>query len=42
MSALVACFGCPGRVTLLDGVRAGEKVVVEGALLLDSQAEQLL
>ncbi|MBN7137291.1 hypothetical protein A7A76_21465, partial [Lysobacter enzymogenes] len=31
-----------GRVTLLDGVRAGEKVVVEGALLLDSQAEQLL
>jgi len=31
-----------GRVTVLDGVRAGEKVVVEGALLLDSQAEQLL
>lgn len=31
-----------GRVTLLDGVRAGEKVVVGGALLLDSQAEQLL
>lgn len=31
-----------GRVSLLDGVRAGDKVVVEGALLLDSQAEQLL
>ncbi|WP_394538417.1 efflux RND transporter periplasmic adaptor subunit [Lysobacter enzymogenes] len=31
-----------GRVTLLDGVKPGEKVVVEGALLLDSKAEQLL
>ena len=31
-----------GRVTILQGLSAGEKVVVRGALLLDNQAEQLL
>jgi cobalt-zinc-cadmium efflux system membrane fusion protein len=31
-----------GRVTILEGLAAGEKVVVRGALLLDAQAEQLL
>lgn len=31
-----------GRVTILEGLMAGEKVVVRGALLLDTQAEQLL
>src|SRR5262245_6245751 len=31
-----------GRVPLLSGVVAGEKVVVRGALLLDGSAEQLL
>lgn len=31
-----------GRVTVLQGLTAGEKVVVRGALLLDTQAEQLL
>jgi len=31
-----------GRVVVLQGLRAGEKVVVRGALLLDAQAEQLL
>ena len=31
-----------GRVTILEGLTAGEKVVVRGALLLDAEAEQLL
>lgn len=31
-----------GRVTILKGLSAGERVVVRGALLLDTQAEQLL
>lgn len=31
-----------GRVTILEGLQAGEKVVAKGALLLDSAAEQLL
>jgi cobalt-zinc-cadmium efflux system membrane fusion protein len=31
-----------GRVAILQGLAAGEKVVVRGALLLDNQAEQLL
>lgn len=31
-----------GRVTILEGLQAGDKVVVRGALLLDSAAEQLL
>jgi cobalt-zinc-cadmium efflux system membrane fusion protein len=31
-----------GRVVILQGLAAGEKVVVRGALLLDTQAEQLL
>jgi cobalt-zinc-cadmium efflux system membrane fusion protein len=31
-----------GRVVILKGLTAGEKVVVRGALLLDTQAEQLL
>lgn len=31
-----------GRVTILEGLQAGEKVVTQGALLLDSEAEQLL
>ena len=31
-----------GRVIILKGVTAGERVVVRGALLLDTQAEQML
>ena len=31
-----------GRVVILQGLTAGDKVVVRGALLLDNQAEQLL
>lgn len=31
-----------GRVPVLDGLQAGERVVVHGALLLDGEAEQLL
>jgi len=31
-----------GRVVILQGLTAGERVVVRGALLLDNQAEQLL
>ena len=31
-----------GRVAIVDGLKAGEKVVVKGALLLDSEADQLL
>lgn len=31
-----------GRVTILEGLKTGDKVVVRGALLLDSAAEQLL
>ncbi|MDH4982031.1 efflux RND transporter periplasmic adaptor subunit [Hyphomicrobium sp. D-2] len=31
-----------GRVAVTDGLRFGEKVVVKGALLLDSSSEQLL
>jgi cobalt-zinc-cadmium efflux system membrane fusion protein len=31
-----------GRVTILEGLKPGEKVVIRGALLLDSEAEQLL
>lgn len=31
-----------GRVTIQEGLQSGEKVVVRGALLLDSEAEQLL
>lgn len=31
-----------GRVAVTDGLRSGEKVVVKGALLLDSSSEQLL
>ena len=31
-----------GWVTILQGLAAGEKIVVRGALLLDTQAEQLL
>ena len=31
-----------GRVVILKGLNAGERIVVRGALLLDTQAEQLL
>ena len=31
-----------GRVAILEGVTAGENVVVHGALLLDGESEQLL
>ena len=31
-----------GRVSILDGLQPGERVVVKGALLLDGEAEQLL
>jgi cobalt-zinc-cadmium efflux system membrane fusion protein len=31
-----------GRITILDGLRPGERVVVKGALLLDAAAEQML
>jgi membrane fusion protein, heavy metal efflux system len=31
-----------GRVTILQGLARGERIVVRGALLLDTQAEQLL
>jgi len=31
-----------GRVTILHGLEPGERIVVRGALLLDTQAEQLL
>jgi cobalt-zinc-cadmium efflux system membrane fusion protein len=31
-----------GRVPILDGLKPGERIVVKGALLLDSAAEQLL
>jgi len=31
-----------GRVTIVEGLSAGETIVVRGALLLDTQAEQLL
>jgi len=31
-----------GRVVILQGLAPGEKIVVRGALLLDTQAEQLL
>jgi cobalt-zinc-cadmium efflux system membrane fusion protein len=31
-----------GRVVIVQGLTAGERVVVRGALLLDTQAEQLL
>jgi len=31
-----------GQVVILQGLTAGERVVVRGALLLDTQAEQLL
>lgn len=31
-----------GRVMILQGLKAGERIVVRGALLLDTQAEQLL
>lgn len=31
-----------GRVLILQGLQAGERVVVRGGLLLDAQAEQLL
>jgi cobalt-zinc-cadmium efflux system membrane fusion protein len=31
-----------GRVVILEGVTAGENVVVRGALLLDGESEQLL
>ncbi len=31
-----------GRALILEGLKPGEKVVTRGALLLDSQAEQLL
>ena len=31
-----------GRVVILKGLTAGERVVVRGALLLDTQAEQML
>ena len=31
-----------GRVRILSGIAAGEKVVVKGALLLDGSAEQVL
>jgi cobalt-zinc-cadmium efflux system membrane fusion protein len=31
-----------GMVPILDGLKAGERIVVRGALLLDRQAEQLL
>ncbi len=31
-----------GRVVILEGVTAGENVVVHGALLLDGESEQLL
>ena len=31
-----------GKVQVLSGLKVGEKVVVKGALLLDSAAEQML
>ena len=31
-----------GRVPILEGLQPGERIVVKGALLLDSAAEQLL
>jgi hypothetical protein len=31
-----------GRVRVLKGVEAGERVVVKGALLVDGRSEQLL
>jgi cobalt-zinc-cadmium efflux system membrane fusion protein len=31
-----------GRVPVVSGLQAGERVVVRGALLLDGSAEQLL
>ena len=31
-----------GRVVILEGLTAGENVVVHGALLLDGESEQLL
>ncbi len=31
-----------GRVVILEGLKAGERVVVHGALLVDGEAEQLL
>ena len=31
-----------GRVEILEGLTAGDKVVVQGALLLDNEAQQLL
>jgi cobalt-zinc-cadmium efflux system membrane fusion protein len=31
-----------GRVAILKGLKSGERIVVRGALLLDTQAEQLL
>jgi cobalt-zinc-cadmium efflux system membrane fusion protein len=31
-----------GRVVILQGLKAGERIVVRGGLLLDTQAEQLL
>jgi cobalt-zinc-cadmium efflux system membrane fusion protein len=31
-----------GRVVILQGLKAGERIVVQGTLLLDTQAEQLL
>lgn len=31
-----------GRVEILEGLKAGDKVVVQGALLLDNEAQQLL
>jgi cobalt-zinc-cadmium efflux system membrane fusion protein len=31
-----------GRVVILQGIKSGERIVVRGALLLDTQAEQLL
>lgn len=31
-----------GKVTVVDGLQAGDRVVVRGALLLDGEAEQLL
>jgi cobalt-zinc-cadmium efflux system membrane fusion protein len=31
-----------GRVPVLEGLKPGERIVVKGALLLDSAAEQLL
>jgi multidrug efflux pump subunit AcrA (membrane-fusion protein) len=31
-----------GRVLILEGLKAGERVVTKGALLVDGEAEQLL